>query len=99
MQGLEEQAEETGWKLVHGDVFRAPTGRLGPMSLSVTVGTGMQVRSLQAPLLPFFVFFWVVVVGLFLLPCDRTHGRMCVRSACVGVGVGTRARLSSFSLS
>ena len=43
-QTLEQQTEETGWKLVYGDVFRAPTGTLGPMSLSVTVGSGIQVR-------------------------------------------------------
>ena len=35
-----EEAEETGWKLVHGDVFRAPNH---PMLLSVFVGSGVQV--------------------------------------------------------
>jgi hypothetical protein len=35
-----EEAEETGWKLVHGDVFRPPNF---PMLLSVFVGTGLQV--------------------------------------------------------
>ena len=33
--------EETGWKLVHGDVFRPPTYR--PMLLAVLVGTGAQI--------------------------------------------------------
>merc|ERR1740124_1688542 len=33
--------EETGWKLVHGDVFRRPT--VGRTMLSVAVGTGMQI--------------------------------------------------------
>lgn len=42
-QTLEEQAEETGWKLVHADVFRAPSGCLGRMALSVAVGSGIQV--------------------------------------------------------
>ena len=32
--------EETGWKLVHGDVFRAPKAG---MMLSVLVGTGVQL--------------------------------------------------------
>jgi hypothetical protein len=32
--------EETGWKLVHGDVFRPPAHR---MLLSAAVGTGMQL--------------------------------------------------------
>jgi len=33
--------EETGWKLVHGDVFRPPTR--GRTLLSVCVGTGLQI--------------------------------------------------------
>lgn len=33
--------EETGWKLVHGDVFRPPSSN--PMVLSVLVGTGAQI--------------------------------------------------------
>lgn len=36
----EDIQEETGWKLVHGDVFRPPKYR---MLLSVFVGTGVQV--------------------------------------------------------
>eukprot|EP00934_Nitzschia_sp_Nitz4_P003495 Nitzschia sp. Nitz4//scaffold124_size66437//8129//10369//NITZ4_006102-RA/size66437-processed-gene-0.46-mRNA-1//-1//CDS//3329534525//3485//frame0 len=39
LQSLEE--EETGWKLVHGDVFRPP--QFSPMLLSVLVGTGAQI--------------------------------------------------------
>ncbi|GKY98223.1 hypothetical protein MPSEU_000780000 [Mayamaea pseudoterrestris] len=34
-------AEETGWKLVHGDVFRPP--QTWPMLLAVLVGTGAQI--------------------------------------------------------
>jgi len=41
LQTLEEAQEETGWKLVHGDVFRPPT--TSPMLLSVAVGTGTQI--------------------------------------------------------
>jgi len=41
MQTLEEAQEETGWKLVHGDVFRPPTSY--PMLFSVLVGTGAQL--------------------------------------------------------
>ena len=41
MQTLEEAQEETGWKLVHGDVFRPPQS--APMLLSVLVGTGAQI--------------------------------------------------------
>jgi transmembrane 9 superfamily protein 2/4 len=41
LQTLEESQEETGWKLVHGDVFRPPES--SPMLLSVLVGTGAQI--------------------------------------------------------
>lgn len=41
METLEESAEETGWKLVHGDVFRPP--QFMPMALAVAVGTGAQI--------------------------------------------------------
>jgi transmembrane 9 superfamily protein 2/4 len=41
MQTLEEAQEETGWKLLHGDVFRPP--QVSPMLLSVLVGTGAQI--------------------------------------------------------
>jgi transmembrane 9 superfamily protein 2/4 len=41
LQTLEEAQEETGWKLVHGDVFRPP--QFSPMLLSVSVGTGAQI--------------------------------------------------------
>ena len=43
----EEAAEESGWKLVHGDVFRPPAGFFGPMFLSVFVGSGMQVLAMS----------------------------------------------------
>lgn len=39
-ESLEEEREETGWKLVHGDVFRKPDGA---GLLAVYVGTGMQL--------------------------------------------------------
>jgi transmembrane 9 superfamily member 2/4 len=41
MESLEDGAEETGWKLVHGDVFRPP--QTMPMLLAVMVGTGAQI--------------------------------------------------------
>ena len=40
-----EEREETGWKLVHADVFRPPVEM--PMLFCVLVGTGMQVRQQQ----------------------------------------------------
>ena len=51
----EEAAEETGWKLLHGDVFRPPTGFFGPMFLSVFVGSGMQLLSMVYAALLFAV--------------------------------------------
>lgn len=39
----EDGKEETGWKLVHGDVFRPPSS--SPMALSVMVGTGCQLAA------------------------------------------------------
>jgi transmembrane 9 superfamily protein 2/4 len=38
---IEEAKEESGWKLVHGDIFRAPVTM--PMLFSVLVGSGVQL--------------------------------------------------------
>jgi len=43
MQTLEEAQEESGWKLVHGDVFRPPPS---PMLLSVLAGSGIQILAM-----------------------------------------------------
>ncbi|EKX53685.1 hypothetical protein GUITHDRAFT_156950 [Guillardia theta CCMP2712] len=58
---IEEGQEETGWKLVHGDVFRPPI-----MSgwLSVMIGTGVQL-SVSACFLMIFACFG------FLSPANR----------------------------
>jgi len=57
----EEQAEETGWKLVHGDVFRKP-----PYSsfLAVSVGSGMQLLGMSV------VTLFFALLGL-LSPAHR----------------------------
>ena len=57
----EEAQEESGWKLVHGDVFRAP-GAFG--TLSVFVGTGFQLVGMMCVTLVF------AVLG-FLSPANR----------------------------
>mmetsp|Transcript_19970 Transcript_19970/g.33439 ORF Transcript_19970/g.33439 Transcript_19970/m.33439 type:complete len:637 (+) Transcript_19970:152-2062(+) len=44
MQTLEEAQEESGWKLVHGDVFRPPS--FSPMLLSVLAGSGVQILAM-----------------------------------------------------
>lgn len=56
-----EEAEETGWKLVHGDVFRPPNHR---MLLSVLVGSGVQVFGMVLVTMIF------AVLG-FLSPANR----------------------------
>lgn len=60
----EEAQEETGWKLVHGDVFRPPSGTFGPMLLSVFVGSGIQILAMTGSLMVF------AVLG-FLSPANR----------------------------
>lgn len=47
---LEEQREESGWKLVHADVFRPPRAT---MALSVAVGTGAQLLAMACATLVF----------------------------------------------
>lgn len=59
---LEEAKEESGWKLVHGDVFRAPSNY--PMLFSVFVGTGTQLFSMAIATLTF------ALLGL-LSPANR----------------------------
>lgn len=61
---LEDSQEESGWKLVHADVFRPPAGWFGPMVLSVMVGSGMQVLMMAVTLMVFAVFG-------FLSPANR----------------------------
>mmetsp|Transcript_154482 Transcript_154482/g.494122 ORF Transcript_154482/g.494122 Transcript_154482/m.494122 type:complete len:622 (+) Transcript_154482:54-1919(+) len=57
----EEAREETGWKLVHGDVFRRP--RFSTL-LAVSVGSGMQVLGMSV------VTLFFAVLGL-LSPAHR----------------------------
>ena len=58
---LEDGQEETGWKLVHGDVFRPP-----PLSgwLAVLVGTGVQLAISTA-------FLMLFACAGFLSPANR----------------------------
>ena len=46
----EEAMEETGWKLVHGDVFRPPKF---PLLLSVFCGTGVQILAMTLTIMVF----------------------------------------------
>ncbi|KAK8801937.1 hypothetical protein WA158_006332 [Blastocystis sp. Blastoise] len=40
-EDLESEREDSGWKMLHADVFRAPESN--PMLLTVTIGSGLQV--------------------------------------------------------
>lgn len=51
---IEDAKEESGWKLVHGDVFRPPTEN--PMLFSVFIGTGVQLFSMSLATLTFALF-------------------------------------------
>jgi transmembrane 9 superfamily protein 2/4 len=61
---MEDSAEETGWKLVHGDVFRPPT--TSPLALSVLVGTGAQIG------MAFFITLVAAILKL-LNPVKKGH--------------------------
>lgn len=56
-----EELEETGWKLIHGDVFRPPAM---PMLFSVTVGSGVQTFGMG------IVTLFFAAIG-FLSPANR----------------------------
>jgi len=60
-EAIEVQQEETGWKLVHGDVFRKP---VNPSLFSAIVGTGVQVFAMSLLTLVF------AALG-FLSPANR----------------------------
>ena len=44
-EDLEESIEETGWKLVHGDVFRPP---INNKLFAAVIGSGIQIFSMMA---------------------------------------------------
>jgi transmembrane 9 superfamily member 2/4 len=90
MSLLDDAAEETGWKLVHGDVFRPPQS--SPMMLAVVVGTGTQIGS---------AFFITLLAAMFKLVNPIRKGQtltavlvLYVLSGCVSGYVS--ARVSKF---
>jgi len=90
MQTLEEAQEETGWKLVHGDVFRPPQTQ--PLLLSVLVGTGAQIGS---------AFFITLVAAMLrmLNPIKKGQALTAViilYVLCGGVGGYVSSRLYKF---
>merc|ERR1719253_1495283 len=82
-EAAEDVEEETGWKLVHGDVFRPPPM---PMLLSVSVGTGVQTLSMSLITMAF------AVLG-FLSPANR--GGLMTAMLLLFVFMGVPAGFSS----
>lgn len=84
-----DDAEETGWKLLHGDVFRPPSH---PIILSVLVGTGAQIGSASLLVL-------VAAVLRFVNPIKKGHTLTAVLVLFVlsgAVGGYVSARLCKF---
>jgi len=57
----EEVQEETGWKIVHGDVFRPPSH---PTALAVVIGSGVQILGMA------FATMIFALLG-FISPANR----------------------------
>jgi transmembrane 9 superfamily member 2/4 len=51
LSDFDDEKDESGWKMVHGDVFRPPSTL--PMLLSVFVGTGVQLIAMSIATLSF----------------------------------------------
>jgi transmembrane 9 superfamily protein 2/4 len=73
-----EEREETGWKLVHGDVLRPPSN---PLLFSVTVGTGFQVFCMAALTIVF------AALG-FLSPANRGSVMIALLLLFMFMGIG-----------
>ena len=82
-----EEREESGWKLVHGDVFRAPTP--APMMFAVFIGTGLQLLCMAVITIAF------AAVG-FLSPANR--GSLVIAVLVLYVMIGAVAGYSSARL-
>jgi len=90
LQTLEEAQEETGWKLVHGDVFRPPQSH--SMLLSVLVGTGAQIGT------AFFITLLACMLRM-LNPIKKGQALTAVivlYVLCGGVGGYVSSRLYKF---
>lgn len=79
-----EEREESGWKLVHADVFRPPTKN--PMLFCVMVGTGTQLLGMA------FVTLFFAAVGV-LAPSNR--GKLVIALLVVFVLLGMLAGYTS----
>ena len=82
-----DDREETGWKLVHSDVFRPPTTL--PMLLCVGVGTGVQLLAMSV------VTIFFAAIG-FLSPANR--GSLLIAMLLLYVVMGAFAGYHSANL-
>lgn len=82
----EETLEETGWKLVHGDIFRPPRN---PLLLAIFCGTGVQIFAMTLTIMMF------AVLG-FLSPAKR--GGLATATLLLFVVMGYPAGLVSSRL-
>jgi transmembrane 9 superfamily protein 3 len=80
MESLERDLnEETGWKLVHGDVFRPPAHR---MLLAAAVGTGIQLVMLGLFVIP------LTILGTFYEVRKGVNAPGWVHVSCGAVQAG-----------
>jgi len=84
MQTLEEAQEESGWKLVHGDVFRPPA--ISPMLLSVLAGSGLQILAMT---------ICTMVCALFGLTSPANRGGLLTTLLMLFVFMGSFAGYAS----
>jgi transmembrane 9 superfamily member 2/4 len=84
MQTLEEAQEESGWKLVHGDVFRPPS--FSPMLLSVLTGSGVQILAMT---------ICTMVCALFGLTSPANRGGLLTTLLLLFVFMGSFAGYAS----
>lgn len=80
LRSLEEAQEESGWKLVHADVFRPPAW--SPMLLSVCAGSGVQILAMTVATL---------VCALFGLTSHASRGGLLTTLLLLFVFTGSAA--------
>lgn len=84
IQSLEDAQEESGWKLVHGDVFRPP--QFSPMMLSVLAGSGLQILAMTV---------CTMICALFGLTSPSNRGGLITTLLLLYVFMGSFAGYSS----
>jgi transmembrane 9 superfamily protein 2/4 len=84
IQTLEEAQEESGWKLVHGDVFRPPAA--SPMVLAVLAGTGLQLLAMT---------FVTIVCAYLGLVSPQNRGTLLTALVLIFVFMGSVAGYAS----